>query len=126
MPPCLHEIAEDGLFAQLLACLQTMQPFYQHETVAVLPHQDRALLADLQDTLGDLLRLLGIERRAALRRHIDLCDRECLALHHGWTRPVPPLIPPDPPPCPAPPSRTARRRRASRRGPRRRSRRCLP
>jgi hypothetical protein len=29
-----------------------------------------------------LLRLLGIERRAPLRRHVDVGDRECLAFHH--------------------------------------------
>jgi hypothetical protein len=44
---------------------------------------DRALQADLEDALGDLLRLLGIERRAPFHRHVDVGDRERLALHHG-------------------------------------------
>jgi len=47
-----------------------MQPFHKDEMFAVLPHQDRALQADLEDALGDLLRLLGIERRASFHRHM--------------------------------------------------------
>src|SRR6266568_2833768 len=39
---------------------------------AVLPHQDRALPADLEDALGDLLRLLGAERRAPFHWHVDV------------------------------------------------------
>ena len=45
----LHDVPDDGFLAQLLARLQTMQPFHQDETFAVLPHQDRALQADLED-----------------------------------------------------------------------------
>jgi malate synthase len=74
--------AEDKV-AVYLARLQTMQSFHQDEAFAVLPHQDRALQANLQDALGDLLRLLGIERRAPLHRHVDVGDRKCLAFHHG-------------------------------------------
>src|SRR5919204_1939449 len=59
MPARLHDVSDDGVLAQLLARLQTMQPFHQYETFAVLPHQDRALQADLEDALGDLLSLLG-------------------------------------------------------------------
>jgi hypothetical protein len=65
----LHDVSDDGFLAQLLARLQTMQPLHQDETFAVLPHQDWALQADLEDALGDLLRLLGIERRAPFHRH---------------------------------------------------------
>ena len=54
-----------------------------NEALAILPHQDRGLQTDLQDALGDRLRLLGVERGAPLRRHIDVRDRECFALHHG-------------------------------------------
>jgi hypothetical protein len=68
----LHDVSDDGFLAQLLACLQTMQPLHQDETFAVLPHQDWALQADLEDALGDLLRLLGIERRAPFHRHVDV------------------------------------------------------
>jgi hypothetical protein len=45
MPAGLHDVSDDGFLAQLLARLQTMQPFHQDETFAVLPHQDRALQA---------------------------------------------------------------------------------
>ena len=70
MPSGLHEISDDGFLTQLLARFQTMQPFHQDQTFTVLPHQDRVLQADLEDTLGDLLRLLGIERRPPLHRHV--------------------------------------------------------
>jgi hypothetical protein len=80
----LHDVSDDSFLAELLARLQTMQPFHQDETFAVLPHQDRALQADLEDALGDLLRFLGVERRAPFHRHVDVGDRERLALHHGW------------------------------------------
>src|SRR6516162_9349343 len=76
-----------------------MQPFHQDETFAVLPHQDRALQADLEDALGDLLRLLGIERRAPFHRHVDVGDRERRALHHGWQLGVRLLTAADPSPC---------------------------
>jgi hypothetical protein len=85
LPPAgLDDVSDNGFLAQLLARLQTMQPFHQDETFAVLPHQDRALQADPEDALGDLLRLLGIERRAPFHWHVDVGDRERLALHHGW------------------------------------------
>jgi hypothetical protein len=83
MPARLHQVSRDGLLAQPFARLQTVQSFDQHETFAVLPHEDGSLQADLQDALGDLVCLLGVERRAPLRRHVDVGDRECLALHHG-------------------------------------------
>src|SRR5215468_10111750 len=82
-PAGLDDVSDNGFLAQLLARLQTMQPFHQDETFAVLPHQDRALQADPEDALGDLLRLLGIERRAPFHWHVDGGDRERLALHHG-------------------------------------------
>jgi hypothetical protein len=50
MPAGLHDISDDVFLAQLLAGFQTMQPFHQDETFAVLPHQDRALQADLDTT----------------------------------------------------------------------------
>src|SRR5262245_45185749 len=98
MPAGLHDVSDDGFLAQLLARFQTMQPFHQDETFAVLPHQDRALQADLEDALGDLLRLLGIERRAPFHRHVDVSDRERLALHHGWQPDVRLLTAADPSP----------------------------
>jgi hypothetical protein len=95
----LHDVSDDGFLAQLLARLQTMQAFHQDETFAVLPHEDRALQADLEDALGDLLRFLGIERRAPFHRHVDVGDRERLALHHGWQPGVRLLTSADPSSC---------------------------
>src|SRR3974390_1568843 len=83
MPPRLYQIADDCFLAQLPARFQPMQPLYQDESFAVLAYEDRDLLPDLQDALGDLLHLAGIERRSPLRRHIDARNGECLALHHG-------------------------------------------
>src|SRR3981189_1793012 len=79
----LHQISDDRLLAQRLAGFQTVQALHQHETVAVAPHQDRTLLPGLQDALGKLLHGRGLERRAALYRHIDVGDREFFTLHHG-------------------------------------------
>jgi hypothetical protein len=47
-----------------------MQTFHENEAFAVLPYEDRGLLADLQHALGGLPRFLGIERRAPLRQAI--------------------------------------------------------
>jgi hypothetical protein len=99
MPARLHDVSDDGVLAQLLAGLQTMQPFHQYETFAVLPHQDRALQADLEDALGDLLSLLGVEHRAPFHWHVDVGDRERLALHHGWKPGVRLLTAADPSSC---------------------------
>ena len=52
----LHDVPDDGFVAQLLARLQTMQPFHQDETFAVLPHQARALQADLEDEIANVSR----------------------------------------------------------------------
>src|SRR5207248_171701 len=53
------------------------------ETKPMSPAQDRALQPDLQNAFGDLFRLLRIECRTPLRRHVNVSDGECLALHHG-------------------------------------------
>src|SRR3981189_2637572 len=99
----LHQISDDRLLAQRLAGFQTVQALHQHETVAVAPHQDRALLPGLENALGELLHGRGLERRAALCRHIDVGDREFFTLHHG---PSPPAISPEcTGPAGAPPER---------------------
>src|SRR5436190_16971147 len=88
----LHEISENRVFSQLAARLQAVQPFYQDKALAVAPHQNRHLLPDLQNALGDLLRLFRIKRGPAFGRHIDVRDDEFLAFHHGggtWLMPRP-------------------------------------
>src|SRR4249919_629549 len=84
----LHEVAENGFFAELLAGFQPVEAFHQHEPVAIPPYHDRGLLAVLQNALGDLPRLGDVERGAPFRRHIDFRNRECLALHHGGFVPL--------------------------------------
>ena len=79
-----------------------------------LPAQDRALQADLEDALGDLLRLFGVERRAPFHRHVDGGDRERLALHHSGNPVFVCSLQSDPSPC---------SRRLITRSPRRRRRR---
>src|SRR4029079_14520896 len=78
----LDQVAEDRCLAQLLAGFQAVQPLHQDETIAIAPDQDRRLLTDLQYALRDVVDDLGIERAPALDRHIDVGDRERLALHH--------------------------------------------
>jgi hypothetical protein len=91
MPPCLHEIAQNSIFSQLPARFQAVQPFHQDETFAIPSHQNRYLLSDLQNALGDLLRLFRIKRCSTFGRDVDVCDCKFLALHHcfydAWSKP---------------------------------------
>src|SRR5712691_2771118 len=83
MPPRLHQVAADRGLAELLAGLEPVQALDQDEALAVRPHQDRGLLAVLQHALGDLAHARGVERRAALHRHVDVRDRKNLGLQHA-------------------------------------------
>jgi Putative polyhydroxyalkanoic acid system protein (PHA_gran_rgn) len=85
MPPRLHEVSQDGLLAELPAGFQAVQAFDQHQAGAVLPNENRNLLADLQDAFGDFLRFFQIERPSPFRGHIDLGDWKSLTLHHEQT-----------------------------------------
>src|ERR1700693_3999344 len=80
----LHQVSDDRFLAERLAGFQPMQALDQDEAIAVTTHQDRRLLPDLEHALRKLLHGRGLERRAALHRHIDVRDWEFLALHHGW------------------------------------------
>jgi hypothetical protein len=82
----LHDISEDGLFAQRLAGFQAVQTVHEDKTIAVAPHQDGGLLSALQHALGNLQDYFRLERRTTFDRNIDTCDFEFLALHHGPTR----------------------------------------
>jgi len=88
----LDKIAGNCFFAELLAGLQSMQALHQHKPITVAPHQDRDLQSNLQDAFGELVRLLGIERGATLRGHVDARNGKCLALHHGLARVFTPLL----------------------------------
>ena len=92
----LDKVAQNGLFSQLPACFQAVEPFHQDEPIAIAPHQNRYLLAQLQNALGDLLRLFRIEHRSALGRDVDARDCNPLLLHHGCAIPALPIKPPLP------------------------------
>src|ERR1035437_4510212 len=83
MLPGIHPVADDGGFAQRLGGFQPVQALDQHETLAVGAHLDRHLLAVLEHAGGDLVDARLHQRFAPLDRHVDLGDREILALEHG-------------------------------------------
>src|ERR1035437_6797034 len=83
MLPGIHPVADDGGLAQRLGGFQPVQALDQHETLAVGAHLDRHLLAVLEHAGGDLVDARLHQRFAPLDRHVDLGDREILALEHG-------------------------------------------
>src|ERR1039458_1069443 len=87
MLPGIHPVADDGGLAQRLGGFQPVQALDQHETLAGGAHLDRHLLAVLEHSGGDLVDARRHERFAPLDRHVDLGDREILALHHGGAPP---------------------------------------
>ena len=48
----VDQIAQDRLLPERLAGFQPVQAFDQDEPLAILPQQDRGLLADLQHAFG--------------------------------------------------------------------------
>ena len=78
----IDQIAKDCRFAQFLASLEPVETFHQNESIAIAPHQDGALLTDLQNALGDFVHGFDIKQRAAFGRNIDVRNRKRLALHH--------------------------------------------
>src|SRR4051794_10542817 len=76
----VDEITEDIDLAELLAGFEPLQPLHQNETIAVAPHQDRRLLAELHDALGKLVDRRGLEFGAAFDRDVDVGDGNRLAL----------------------------------------------
>ena len=56
----LNQIARDRRFAECLAGFQPVQPFHQHEPVAIAPHQDRGFLPVLQDILASSWTVAGL------------------------------------------------------------------
>jgi hypothetical protein len=68
--------------------LIVVQPLDQHVARAVLarvvaPDQDRVLLALLQHAVGQRRDLCRVQRAAALRRDVDLGDRNLLVAQEG-------------------------------------------
>ena len=75
VPWGLDKVPEDRFFAQCLARLEPMQTVYEDEAFTVTPHQDWGRLPDLEHTFRNLSHSLGLKRRTALYRHIDVRDR---------------------------------------------------
>src|SRR5213596_3540347 len=85
----VDQIAKDTGFAELLAGFEPLQALHQDETIAVTPHQDRGLLAERHDALGELVDDRRLELGAAFNRNIDVGDRNRLTLHHGLVSAAP-------------------------------------
>jgi hypothetical protein len=80
---------ENGFFTERFGGFQPMQAFNEHEPSAVSPYQDRHLLALVEHAGRYFVYSLLIKGGTPLDWHVDLCDREGLALHHaGFTSSV--------------------------------------
>jgi hypothetical protein len=82
MPSCLDQKRYNGLFSQLLACLQSMQTFHKNKAGAILSYENRTLQSDLQNALGDFTHGLWIERHSTLNGNINVGYCKGLALQH--------------------------------------------
>jgi hypothetical protein len=79
----LYQEAENGVLTELLAGLQAMETFHQYKAIAVAAHQDRRLLADLENAFGDRIDNFGVERCPPFHRHVNARYGEFLTLQHG-------------------------------------------
>src|SRR6516162_8965452 len=78
----LDQERRNGLFSQLLACLQPMQTFHKNKALAIRSYENRALQADLQNAFGDFTHGRLIERRPTLNWNVNVGYCESLALQH--------------------------------------------
>ena len=86
MLPCIDKEGDNGLFAERLGGFQPMQALNEHETSAVRPYQDRRLQALVEHARGDFVYAPLIKGGAPFDWHVDVCDRNGLALHRaGFT-----------------------------------------
>jgi hypothetical protein len=84
--PRVDKETENSSFTERFGGFQPMQAFNEHEPSTVRPYQDRRLLALLEHARGDFIYALLIKGGTPFDRHVDVCDREGLALHHaGFT-----------------------------------------
>src|SRR4029077_2673776 len=82
----LHQISEDRRLPQCPGGFEPVQSLNQNVAGAILPDQDRRFLAVGEHALGDLAHMLRLKRRATLGRHVNIVDRETLALEHASGR----------------------------------------
>jgi hypothetical protein len=78
----LDQERRNGLFSQLLACIQPMQTFHKNKALAILSYEDRTLQSDLQNAFSDFTHGRRIERRSTLNGNVNVGYCECLALQH--------------------------------------------
>jgi hypothetical protein len=86
MFPRLDKEADNSFFAERLGGFQPMQALNEHETSAVRPYQDRRLQTLVEHARGDFVYAPLIKGGAPFDWHVDVCDRNGLALHRaGFT-----------------------------------------
>src|SRR6516225_5219207 len=83
VPRRVDKETENSFFTERFGSFQPMQAFNEHEASAVRPYQDRRLQAPVEDARGDFVYALLITGGTPLDWHVDVCDREGLALHHA-------------------------------------------
>jgi hypothetical protein len=81
--PRLDKETENSFFTKRFGGFQPMQALNQHEPSAVRPYLDRCLLAPVEHARGDFVYALLIKSGTPLDWHVDVRDRDGLALQHA-------------------------------------------
>jgi len=85
--PRVDKETENSVSTERFGGFQPMQAFNEHEPSAVRPYQNRRLLALVEHARGDFVYALLIKGGTPLDWHVDVCDRDGLAL---CSSPAPP------------------------------------
>ena len=83
MLPCIDKEGDNGLFAERLGGLQSVQTLDKYEARPVRPNKDRRLQALVENARRDLVYSLLLERSTSLGRNVDVSDWDSIALHHA-------------------------------------------
>jgi len=81
--PSLDKETENSFFTERLGGFQPMQAFNEHEPTAVRPYLNWRLLAVVEHARGDFVYALLIKGGTPLDWHVDVRDRDGLALQHA-------------------------------------------
>ena len=81
MLPCIDKEGDNGLFAERLGGLQSVQTLDKYEARPVRPNKDRRLQALVENARRDLVYSLLLERSTSLGRNVDVSDWDSIALH---------------------------------------------
>jgi len=84
--PCIDKEGDNGLFAERLGGLQSVQTLDKYEARPVRPNKDRRLQALVENAGRDLVYSFWFEGRTTLGRNVDVSDWDGLALHHDEPR----------------------------------------